>query len=247
MRIGGIDGCKLGWIVIIKNHSEFEYFLIKTIEELHQLFKDQKARFFIDIPIGLLSKEFTRTVDTKLRAELGPRRSTVFNAPCRSAVYESDRVKAKQLNIQVEGKSLSEQTLNIKSKIKEVDQFILEKKDSIELLESHPELCFKYLNDAKIMLSKKSEKTGIEQRLSVLKKYDSAVEDIYLKVLSETKRSIVKKDDILDAICLCLSNTLAHSYQTSVIEDCNDKDQEELPVKIAFFNPAIYNLTKSTD
>ncbi|MFD2826928.1 DUF429 domain-containing protein [Leeuwenhoekiella polynyae] len=236
MILGGIDGCKYGWVVITKSQSIFQYFLIKKIEELTELFKNQKARFFIDIPIGLSSREFTRTVDTRLRSELGPRSSTVFNAPCRPAAYESDRQKAKELNIQIEGKSLSEQTLNIKDRIQEVDKFILKNNAAIELLESHPEICFKYLNHTQIIHSKKSDKTGIRQRLSLLKKYEPGLEKIYNKILEETKRKDVKRDDSLDALCLCISNALAYPDQTSYIEDLNKIDKRQIPIKVAFYD-----------
>lgn len=236
MLLGGIDGCKYGWVVITQSQSTFKYFLIKKIEELSELFKNHKARFFIDIPIGLSSRNFTRTVDSWLRSELGPRSSTVFNAPCRPAVYESDREKSKKLNIQIEGKSLSEQTLNIKDRIQEVDKYIFKNNDVIKLIESHPEICFKYLNNMQIIRSKKSDKAGIKQRLSLLKKYEPGIEKFYTKILEETKRKDVKRDDILDAFCLCISNSLAYPDQTSFIEDLNKLDKRQIPIKIAFYN-----------
>ena len=235
MILGGIDGCKYGWIVITQSESKFEYYLIRKIEELPELFKNQKARFFIDIPIGLSSKNFTRTIDAKLRSELSSRRSTVFNAPCRPAVYESDRAKAKELNIQIEGKSLSEQTLNIKDNIQEVDTYIITNKHSINLLESHPEICFKYLNEAQLVLSKKSDQKGIAQRLSILKQYKPNIDKFYNKALKETKRKDVKRDDILDALCLSISNTLAFLNKISFIEDFNKLDEKQVPISVAFF------------
>ena len=102
-------------VTIVKDHNY-------TAEEL----VDKTTcleRILIDIPIGLSSPGFPRTIDSRIRRELADRASTVFNAPCRAAVYEPDDEKAKDLNIKVEGISLSVQSLNIRNKIKEVDEF----------------------------------------------------------------------------------------------------------------------------
>jgi len=69
MLLGGIDGCKGGWLVIFKNEGTFSYEVISSIEMLNQRFL-QPSRFFIDMPIGLSSEGFTRTLETTLRTEL---------------------------------------------------------------------------------------------------------------------------------------------------------------------------------
>ena len=137
MIYGGIDGCKAGWLLISHINDSYTYNVLSSINELERFLKDP-SRIFIDMPIGLSSDEFPRTIETTLRKELGNRSATVFNAPARPAVYESDREKAKELNKKIEGKSLSEQSLNIKDKILELDLFLAQQKTNFHLIESHP-------------------------------------------------------------------------------------------------------------
>ncbi|RXG12980.1 hypothetical protein DSM03_108126 [Leeuwenhoekiella aestuarii] len=67
-----------------------------------------------------------------------------------------------------------------------------------------------------------------------MKKYEPGIEKNYNKILEETKRKEVKRDDILDALCLCISNSLAYPDQTSYIEDLNKIDKRQIPIKVAF-------------
>ena len=235
MLLGGIDGCKGGWLVIFKNEGAFSYEVISSIETLNQHFL-QPSRFFIDMPIGLSSEGFTRTLETTLRTELQSRRSTIFNPPTREATYEPDRDKAKQLNKRIEGKSLSEQTLNIKSKIRELDHFLLHQKNlALELIESHPEICFKYLNKGEVLQRKKSTSEGIEDRLRLLSSYDQDAFMLYQEILKNTQRKWVKRDDILDALVLCISNELGFLKNTYYFQDQNIQDLKGLKIRLAYF------------
>ena len=234
MIAGGIDGCKAGWLLIWKDQQGYQYALLDRIDDLER-FAKSAAQFFIDIPIGLSSETFHRSIEVKLRKELKSRSATIFNAPCRAAVYEVDKNKAKELNKRILGKSLSEQTLNIKDKILETDRYInTSTSTSIQLLESHPEICFKYLNQGQILLSKKSQKEGVEQRLDLLSRLDPEAKILYKRILAETKRNQVKRDDILDALCLCLANQISSKTQTHFITDENQVDAQGIPVKLAY-------------
>ncbi|MCU4162683.1 DUF429 domain-containing protein [Carboxylicivirga caseinilyticus] len=158
-------------------------------------------RILIDMPMGLSTPGFPRTIDATLRKQLPKRGSTVFNVPCKAAVYENDFNKAKQLNIETEGKSLSIQTLNIKYKIKELDEYLTQDETETKFIESHPELCFNNLNKG-ILLSKKSTPQGLTERLEILQKWDSNIIPVYQKAFQQFKRKDVKSDDIVDALCL---------------------------------------------
>ena len=121
----GIDGCRKGWFCVIFDGRNFSYMLLEKLPDLFKTHATTES-ILIDIPIGLSTKDSPRTIDTLLRKSLIPRGSTVFNAPCRAAIYATDFNSARRINMAVEGKSLSAQTLNITSKIRETDELIRE-------------------------------------------------------------------------------------------------------------------------
>ena len=231
--VAGIDSCPAGWLMVKNTGDKFAAQVYETFGEIIYA-NSNLDRIFIDIPVGLSSKNHIRTLDTTLRAQLKKRGSTVFNAPSRPAVYEEDNNKARRANILIEGKSLSIQSLNIRAKIREVDMFLIDKPNYREIVfESHPEFCFKQLNKS-VLLTSKSKEEGIEERLNILKRYNSQLEDLFNNVLKSTKRSRVRKDDILDAMCLCLTNLIAVENGISLLQDENKIDEKGIPLRIAF-------------
>lgn len=235
MIFGGIDGCKAGWLLITYESDNYDWQVVPQINDLTSCL-NQKSRVFIDMPVGLASKEYPRTIEQVLRKELENRSSTVFSVPVRAAVYEENRDRAKQLNKEVTGKSLSEQSLNIKDKICEVDLFIRKCTSPIELIESHPELCFKYLNGS-VLQTKKSQKAGIEERLSIINRYDPDCAKLFYEILKNTLRKNVKPDDIADALVLCLANRLNSEQQPDFLIDANLHDAFKIPIRIGYHNP----------
>ena len=233
MTVAGIDGCPAGWVLI--KYGKHGYFsgVYRTINKLIEENPDIVCAF-IDMPIGLSSVGYPRTIEQKLRAELKPRHSTVFNPPCRIAVYQDDLQKAKALNIEVEGKSLSIQTLNITPKIRELDLFLKRPQKTL-LIESHPELCFKYLNNGKVVLTKKSTIKGQMDRIKILSQYVANVRDFVQEIIDSNNRKKVKPDDIIDAMCLCVSLKLAGQNGIRFLRDQNLKDENQIEIKIGYF------------
>lgn len=233
MKLGGIDGCSAGWIIVRYIDGIYD---LEIYNDFKSLILNNKHldRLLIDIPVGLSSKKFKRTIDSKLRSELKNRSSTVFNAPCRSAVYELDDELARQLNIEIENKSLSIQSLAIRGKIKEVDEYLTKNKSGITIIESHPELCFKYLNRS-IVQSKKSTPEGVNERLAIIENYDAKLVELYQRKQNEIKRKHAKRDDILDAICLCLANKLGSEKNLSYLVDENAVDEKGIMIKIGYY------------
>ncbi len=228
----GIDACKAGWIMVKNAGENYAFGIWQHIGDLVAANPDV-GRFLIDIPIGLGSPLQPRTIDRRLRRELGKRGSTVFNAPIREAVYAKNYEEAKAKNLAIEGKSISIQSFNICAKIRQVDEFLIQNKHT-KLIESHPELCFKYLNEGEPIWSKKTTPEGIEARLNILNKYEPKTSELFRKILSETQRKEAKKDDILDAICLCLVNRRA-AENLHFLRDENQSDEKGIGIKIAYF------------
>lgn len=233
MNLAGIDGCKAGWLMVRAVDGVYDFKPYETFA--HLIIDNQQLDYLlIDIPVGLSSPGFPRTIDATMRKELKGRSSTVFNAPCRLAVYEKDYQKARHLNQQVEGKSLSIQSLAISEKIREVDEYLSSTRNRITVVESHPELCFKYLNRG-IVPSKKSTKEGIAERLKIIAKYEPKLVDLYHQALKDTKRKHAKRDDIIDAICLLLVNKLGFEGHFSFLTDKHDVDEQGINIRIAYF------------
>lgn len=236
MIYAGIDGCKSGWLLVYYTNDQYHYKVLQNFKELTSL-RLPNSRILVDIPIGLTTENFTRTIEATMRAELGKRSSTVFNAPARLATRALDKAQAREINIKLTGKSLSEQSLNIMPKIKEMDEFLLNedyKHYNLTIYESHPELCFKYLAGG-VVQSKKSTRTGIEERLQILERYDTNVRKLYDDIILRELRKDVKRDDIVDAICLCLVNRLAGENGLRFLRDMNDCDEKRLGIGIGYY------------
>ncbi|RMB59459.1 DUF429 domain-containing protein [Dokdonia sinensis] len=236
MIYAGIDGCKSGWLLVYYDGEFYKHTVLKNFEDIAAL-HIPNCRILVDIPIGLTTENFTRTIEATMRAELGKRSSTVFNAPARPATRATDKAQAREINIKFTGKSLSEQSLNIMPKIKEVDEFLLSedfKHYDLTIYESHPELCFKYLA-GEVIQSRKSMTAGIEERLQILECFETNVRKLYDDILSSELRKNVKRDDIVDAICLCLVNRLAGENGLQILKDTNHSDEAGLGVGIGYY------------
>ena len=232
MKVVGIDSCPLGWIAILYEHQKFAFEAIESIGELMELHPDLK-RIFIDIPIGLSSKTFERTVESSLRKELGNRPSTIFTPACREAIYAFNYDEAKEINKKIVGKSVSIQSYNISKKIKEVDLFLETKQEHLEIYESHPEICFKYLNNEKVIQSKKSTPEGFQERFQILINSYPELEQVYNSIQNSFAKSKVKPDDILDAMVLCVSN-LNSGDNHRFFQDENNIDEKGIFVRIGY-------------
>lgn len=234
MIYAGIDGCKSGWVLML--HSDKGLYFGGVFRTLTELYLEIPIidRTFIDMPMGLSSAGHLRTLESLIRRELKGRSSTVFNAPTREAIYAATYEEASQINERIEGKKLSKQTYNIMEKIRELDLF-LSRHDSIDhCIESHPELCFKHLNEGQVVLSRKTTKQGQEERLSILVRHEPNVRTIYENALRSTLRKHVKADDLIDALCLCISNRLCGPDQVPNITDPLEKDARGIPMRIGY-------------
>ncbi|NEV94119.1 DUF429 domain-containing protein [Psychroflexus sp. YR1-1] len=233
MKIAGIDSCPLGWIVIHHDAKDFGFEAVYSIDHLMEVHPDLQ-RLFIDIPIGLSSQNYTRRLESKLRNELGNRSSTIFTPACRKAIYAADYDEAREINKQVLGQSISIQSYNISKKIKEVDQFMMKKPGEMEVYESHPEICFKYLNGSEVIQTKKSTQEGFQDRFQLLKKIHPELEDVYQNITETFSKSKVKPDDILDAMVLCVANLKSEASGLKFLEDESNVDENGLFVKVAY-------------
>lgn len=202
MKTAGLDGCKLGWVLISFDEGDEKYQIIESNDELKNIF-DAYDRVFIDMPIGLEDEEYTRECDALLRKELGSDySSSVFSPPIRPALEAPSYVEANMISYEWTEKKLSLQSWNITPKIKVLDQLLRENEELKEkVLESHPELLFQKLNGGMIF-QKKNLKKGIRHRLELIKEEEPIADDFFRDIKEEWRRSDVGEDDIVDAMAL---------------------------------------------
>jgi predicted RNase H-like nuclease len=193
MFVAGVDGCRGGRVafkVTLPNHAtsvevvDLPAWLRKRPTDL--------ACLAIDIPIGLL--DGSRGCDKAARKLLGqPRGTSVFAAPCRSALSTENHAAATATNLRMTGRGLSQQAWGIAPKIKQVDDAITP--DSQRwAFEVHPEVCFWALNQRRPMKHNKKTKEGAAERLALLRREFPEIERHLAK-----RPPHVGADDLMDA------------------------------------------------
>ena len=191
--------------------------------------------FLIDIPVGLPEniQDETARPDRELRNRLKGKSSSVFNTPCRQAVYCQDKQEAKVLNQQFLRKSLSEQSLGFSQKIREVDQFLFDKPQFIgRLRESHPEYGFAMLNHSMPFISKKNECDGFYERKLVLSQHFVHTENALSEIIGKYPKALI--DDFVDAMVLAVIGNIGMENGFETIPEQPKKDNRGLPMEIVY-------------
>ena len=234
MRTAGIDGCKLGWILISFDDGQEHYEVLSDQEELESVLGDYD-RIFVDMPIGLQEDEYTRTCDLELRKVLGSEySSSVFSPPIRPALYAPTYAEANLTSFEYTEKKLTLQSWNITPKIKMLDE-LLQKHEGWgeKVLESHPEWLFQNLNDGMIF-QKKNLKKGIRHRLELLIQENEWAGEFFRVIKEEYRRADVGEDDIVDAMVLAYYANQSVARGLRTIPNEPPKDSKGLPMAIHF-------------
>lgn len=234
MRTAGIDGCRLGWILVTFDEGEEKYQILETEEQLAAVFQEYD-RIFIDMPIGLEEEEYTRECDALLRKELGSDYApSVFTPPIRPALHAPSYVEANMISFDYTEKKLSLQAWNIVPKIILVDKLLREDKSLADkVFESHPELLFQKLNGGMIF-QKKNLKKGIRHRLELLREEEPIADDFFREIKEEYRRVEVGEDDIVDAMALAYYAKQSVKKGIKTIPEEVPVDSEGLPKAIHF-------------
>lgn len=220
----GIDGFKGKWIAVYISDEGFEVRHYDTISDICQAYPNCDT-YLIDMPIGLVESVDELRPDLLVKKELGKKGSSIFQVPCRQAVYAQEKARAREMNIEVLGKSLSEQTLGIARGIRQVDEFLQEKPMwKNKLLESHPEFCFAKLNRGIPVFEHKSSLDGQKIRMEILSKYYFQADKVIEKYRANFPRR-KKLDDVIDALCLAVigKEIVENGMQTIPAEPQEDR------------------------
>jgi len=239
MKYVGVDGCKNGWFYVgLDDRDNWEIGVTPNIQHLIDRFQEARL-ILVDIPIGLRGEgQCERLCDKEARKVLGPKRGTsVFRAPCREAVYASSHEEAKRINKELTGRSLSEQSLAISLKIREVDRLLRNSEVARGLVrEVHPEVCFWGLNGGISMTYSKKTLEVFVERLEGLRKVYGECEECVKEALVKHRRQDVAKDDILDALAAAVTAKFGLDV-LKTLPKAPKKDAEDLPMEMVYYDP----------
>lgn len=100
------------------------------------------------------------------RGHLKGKAPSIFNVPCRQAVYLKGYKNANEKNREILGKGITLQSFGICSKIKEVDEFLNNNQNwKNKLREGHPEICFSKLNNGVAVVENKTKPEGQSNKI----------------------------------------------------------------------------------
>jgi predicted RNase H-like nuclease len=224
-RIVGVDGCKGGWIACSVERGRVVGELFTDFRQLATAHAN--ALILIDIPIGLTQTR-PRGLESEARKLLPGRASSVFPVPCREAVYAKSYEAAVKKNEQRFGKRLSKQSWFICDKIVDVDrQLRSEPNLKRRVFESHPELAFHLLSGVSLGYSKKLS-AGQNERLDIIHRTLPEARADFENLLTRYPRSVLARDDILDAMVLLIVG-LGKTWELT----CKERaDEKGIPIRM---------------
>jgi predicted RNase H-like nuclease len=166
--------------------------VVNDSSDLQNLISDPYVRAMIDVPVGLPAHGYRRC-DIEARALVGSRvflgaRWGVWQFKCHQDANEH--------YWRLGDKGISRQPWCIRDKLKEVNEWMTPDRQ-LKLLESHPELVFRWL--AGRDLDSKKSASGREQRLNILQDYGL---DEIGRWLTTRRGTRIGRDDLIDA-CAC--------------------------------------------
>ena len=232
----GVDGCKAGWFAVgLTGDNRWRVDVFPDMSSLWARYS-QASVILVDIPIGLREDSTgERRCDPQARKLLGPRRSSVFPAPCRGAIYAQSYQEACDVNQRLTGKRLSVENWNIIPKIREVDCLLsgdASARDRIR--ETHPELCFWGLAGCPMQHAKKRSE-GLSERTQLLQSIYPQTADIIAHVLSTYRRKDVARDDILDALSAAVTAMIGGQNLASIPQE-PEFDNRGLRMEMVYYN-----------
>lgn len=209
--IGGIDGCKSGWILALRRvgDSAITLRLLPRLADILTL-PEKPALLAIDMPIGFtdIAIRGGRECEKAARKLLPGKSSSVFSIPCRTTLAATTYKQALAVNRRGNGVGLSQQAFHLLPKLRELDALVTPRLQK-RLVECHPELAFALMNDGKPVLSRKRTPEGQRERHRLLKRHS-----ITVGKLDDLPRG-VGIDDALDAIAL--TRTAERLYRNEAV------------------------------
>ena len=238
----GVDWCPSGWLSVgLSGNCEYELKTFPKFGELLAYYETAKL-MLVDIPIGLPDKREERPGDIEAKSLLGPRKSSVFRAPTRSALDHlrrnpKDKEGASNIQFQITGESIKRESFGIMPMIAEVDSLLPH--ETLEVREVHPEVCFWALNDGPMPRDSKRKLKGVEKRIQLLKERWPETEKIIEASYSKVFMRYFNSDDLLDALVAAVTAYKGYPNDLQTLPKIPPKDPEKktLPMEMVFWKP----------
>lgn len=235
--VAGVDGCKAGWIAILRNLTDPADTRLHVFADFGKLleFEPFLQIIAVDMPIGL--PDFIgaggRGPEKSVRPNLGQRQSSVFSVPSRAAVFTEDYRDACAIALKTSDppKKISKQAFNLFPKIREIDALMTPDLET-RLYEVHPELAFWRLNGEREMNLPKKVKgranpDGLDQRRDLL-----ATCGLDRGFLDQPSPRGCGRDDLLDAAVNCLIAERIHAGNAEPFPGDYQRDAKGLRIAI---------------
>jgi predicted RNase H-like nuclease len=220
-RIAGLDGCRRGWIAVVKDGDSIEASLCTTDEELIALF-ERCAVIAIDVPIGLAERG-PRSCDHHARRFLGRRASSVFPAPLRPLLALHDWAEANRVSNRLQQRGISRQGWAIVPKVGQIDRLLQRHRELRDrVYEVHPEVSFAYWNNGG--LEPKRTVGGLAARRALVREHFGEIPPVPRGA---------REDDVLDAFAALWTAERILGGRAQTLGDAH-ADLTGLPMRIVY-------------
>ena len=226
----GLDVCPGGWAGICWSGTKvvgvFGTTVVSVVERATNAIENALiAVIGVDMFIGL-PDESARQADTLARLAIGPRRSSVFTAPIRTALEATTYAEALAINREITGRGFSAQAFAMRKKALEIDRFMHDLK--VPIIEVHPEVTFAKMNSEPLLFSKKTP-SGLELRRQIVANSGIQIPDSLAEL---GKRA--NPDDILDAAAVAWTAMRFHRGTAKSLPSPPEVFSDGLPAAIWF-------------
>lgn len=189
MRVAGMDVWKRGWVTVFVDGGTIDAIeTFATLADFHAVADDVVA-VGLDIPV-VLPSDPPRRADADARAAIGPRRSSVFNAPPLDVIEQPTYPRALALSRERHGIGVSAQSYALRTRILEA-QAIAHTDD--RFFEVHPEVSFAAMAGHPLAFAKKTW-NGQTMRRDLL-----AAHGLEIPSTIDGAAGSIPADDVLDA------------------------------------------------
>ncbi|HUP62449.1 MAG TPA: DUF429 domain-containing protein [Thermoanaerobaculia bacterium] len=222
-KIAGVDGCRSGWIAVVKDGASLDTRLCASDEELLALFSEC-AVVAIDVPIGLAERG-PRSCDHHARRLLGRRASCVFPAPLRPLLASTDYAEANRVSNRLQQRGISKQGWAIVPKVAQIDR-VLQRRRELRgrVYEVHPEVSFAMWNGGTPIAASKRSKEGLAARRELALSHFASIPD--------PPRG-AREDDVLDALAALWTAERIAAGRAQSLGDAR-ADLTGLPMRIVY-------------
>lgn len=220
-RIAGVDGCRRGWVAVVKDGGLVEARLYTSDEELLSLF-ESCAVVAIDVPIGL-AEHSPRSCDHHARRFLGRRASSVFPAPLRPLLALRDWSEANRVSNRLQKRGISKQGWAIVPKVGQIDRLLQRHRQlRNRIYEVHPEVSFAHWNSG--ALEAKRSQAGLATRRALVRAHFGEIPPVPRGA---------REDDLLDAFAALWTAERIAAGRAQTLGDAH-VDLTGLPMRIVY-------------